>query len=168
MELTYENYADVYSFPFRVYPRSKTERELFFETLEKNMKAQEEKQGEEDYALPTEINGLPVKWQKKSEQVVFPFLLLGIIAAVLVVAAEKSRERKAYKDREQKLLFDYPEMVSKLSLLLEAGMNITLAWGRIAQTYENQRKQKVIEEKPAYEEMLVTYREISDASFRYT
>ena len=57
---------------------------------------------------------------------------------------------------------DYPEMVNKLSLLLGAGMTVSAAWERIIGLYERQRTDGVLGERPTYEEMKVTYREIKE------
>ena len=40
------------------------------------------------------------------------------------------------------MALDYPQMVSKLTLYLGAGMTVRKAWYRIADDYENQKEEK--------------------------
>lgn len=60
------------------------------------------------------------------------------------------------------MLSDYPEIVSKLSLLLGAGMSITYAWEKIAYGYQKQRELQGKRERWAYEEMLAALHEIQE------
>lgn len=55
---------------------------------------------------------------------------------------------------------EYPDMVSKLSILLSAGMTLQRAWKKIAISYEEKRKNNRGKPMPAYEEMLVVCREL--------
>ena len=57
------------------------------------------------------------------------------------------------------MMMDYPEIISKFSLMLSAGMTIYMAWERIVEDYL-QKKQKGGQERYAYEEMLITLREM--------
>ena len=75
----------------------------------------------------------------------------------------EKEEKKRRKDRREKqMLMDYSGIVSKFSLLLGAGMNISLSWEKIALTYQRKRENGEIEERYAYEEMLNTLYEIRD------
>lgn len=56
------------------------------------------------------------------------------------------------------MALDYPQMVSKLTLYLGAGMTIRKAWYQIAEDYEYQREEKG--EREVYEEMIYTMHEI--------
>jgi len=84
------------------------------------------------------------------------------MAAVLVEASGKQKETERKKERNRMLMCDYPEMVNKLSLLLGAGMTVSSAWERIIKLYEKQKTDGVLKERPTYEEMIFTYREIGE------
>lgn len=60
------------------------------------------------------------------------------------------------------MLMDYSEIVGKFSLLLGAGMNISLVWEKIALTYQAKRERGELQKRYAYEEMLYTLYEIRD------
>ena len=64
------------------------------------------------------------------------------------------------KRRKEKLQSEYPELVSKLTILLGAGMTLFGAWNKIATNYGNKRKNNTIPVHPLYEEMLITCHEI--------
>lgn len=76
----------------------------------------------------------------KSERMPLKLLLLGMIAAGCVPLVEKSRKQEEEKRRKEKLQSEYPELVSKLTILLGAGMTLFSAWNKIATSYSNKRK----------------------------
>ena len=79
-----------------------------------------------------------------------------IFAAVAAVFWGKDKDLdKQIKERDEQLAADYPEMVSKLSLYIGAGMSTRLAWRKIAEEY----RQKGIK-RYVYEEMLFSCREM--------
>lgn len=57
---------------------------------------------------------------------------------------------------------DYAEVVSKLLILLGAGMSLKQAWNRISAQYSDKRQKKQIKERYIYEEMIITNHEILD------
>ena len=99
-------------------------------------------------------------WKEKSERMPLKLLFLGIIAAGCVPLVEKSRKQEEEKRRKEKLQSEYPELVSKLTILLGAGMTLFSAWNKIATNYSNKRKNNTIPIHPLYEEMLITCHEI--------
>lgn len=76
----------------------------------------------------------------KSERMPLKLLFLGIIAAGCVPLVEKSRKQEEEKRQKEKLQSEYPELVSKLTILLGAGMTLFSAWNKIATNYSNKRK----------------------------
>lgn len=88
-----------------------------------------------------------------------PFL--GILMAALFVLREDSERKEREKKREQLLLLDYAEMVSKLQVLVGAGMTVRNAWGRMVHDYENTDFRK---ERPVYEEMRQTYYQMENGT----
>ena len=65
-------------------------------------------------------------------------------------------------ERNIQLQLQYPEIVSKMAILMGAGMTVEQAWNRITARYSDERQKRQKQYMPAYEEMLVTEREISD------
>lgn len=57
---------------------------------------------------------------------------------------------------------DYSDIVSKMAILVGAGMSVRQAWDTISARYLGDRKKNIVKEKPAYEEMLATSYELQD------
>lgn len=85
------------------------------------------------------------------------FVLVAITA--LLFARKKSAMDKALKLREKQMRMDYPQIVSKLTMLFSAGLTIREAWGKVVTAYITQREDGYPMHY-AYEEMLMTYREL--------
>ena len=88
-----------------------------------------------------------------------PFL--GVLMAALLMMQEESKQRELAKKREQQLLLDYAEVVSKLQVLVGAGMTVRNAWGRMVQDYEAVTGKQ---SRPAYEEMRQTYYQMENGT----
>ena len=160
--MDYNGYEEIYEFPFCVYPRELTEKERVYHAIDDYFTAESEKTGKTELTLPDEAAGKTLYWKNQKKHTGFLFIALGVIAAVLIEASARQKEAEKRKERQKLLMCDYPELVNKLSLLLGAGMTVSLAWERIIGLYEKQRKDGVVKERPTYEEMKITFREIKD------
>lgn len=161
--LTCQETTQVYEFYFKVWKRKLSETEKMWESLSEALeKKNQGKETESYYSLPEEVDGHTVIWQEKKSQAAVNFAFLGIVAAAALVFKEKEEEKKKQEIWEKEMLLAYPEMVSKLTLLLGAGMSMTLAWEKIVLTYQKQLKQGLIKKQAVYQEMLVTYYEMQD------
>ena len=61
------------------------------------------------------------------------------------------------RERYSQMLLDYPNLITRLSLLIEAGMTVRRALGKIALDYKRKRGRDV---RYAYEELLKSYYEM--------
>lgn len=66
--------------------------------------------------------------------------------------------RKARENRKRQLILDYPDVVFKLGMLLNAGMTIENAFTRIAEEYQQTKTEGKV--RWAYEEMVVACNEM--------
>lgn len=147
-------------FCFQVFPDILTEEEKVLAFVEESLLAQEQKAGEEAFTLPEKMGKQELIWQAAKTYLPLKIGLLGIFIAGMIPYIEKSREREMQKKREQELAMEYPDVVSKLSILLSAGMTLQRAWEKIAFSYEEKRKRNEIRRMPAYEEMLMVCHEL--------
>lgn len=108
------------------------------------------------------MDGVALRWEEETEKPLVIFLFLGIFAAVVILWSGKKEQQDAKKRWEEELVKDYPEMVSRLGLLLEAGMSLRQAWKKLTDTYESKRKEQRLPKRAGYEEMLLTRRELED------
>lgn len=119
----------------------------------------EEKQEPDKYYLPSQVNGKHIQWAYPADHSGMILMSLAILAGILLILMKERRREQALEKRKEQMLRDYPNLVTKLSLLVRAGMTMRRAFGKTALDY---RKNKRDDEEPryAYEEMLVTYYEM--------
>ena len=161
-ELACQGRSCLYSFFVQAVPRQKSPQEGFADQIRSQIMAENEKEGEDSLSLPQKVGGKEVHWEQKTENRSIKILFLGIAGAIGILVSEKEEKKRREAERQRQMLLDYPEIVSKLSLLLGAGMNISLAWEKIALTYRKKRDSQEIEARYAYEEMLGTLYEIQE------
>lgn len=133
-----------------ILPYPYSERELFLADLEQALSQADEETALQKYRnLPTQLNGVALKWSEKKQNYVGLFAVLGVLLVVLVYCRAGSLLQQKKKEREEQLLLDYPALLSKLMLLLGAGLTVRGAWERIAEDYRKSGKKRY-----AYDEML--------------
>ena len=83
---------------------------------------------------------------------------MALMTGFLLLAKEKQDLLKEQQKRKEQMIRDYPEIISKLTLFLGAGMTVKRAWKKIITDYET--KGKARGERYIYEEMIRTAREM--------
>ncbi len=162
--LTCGDSQSIYRFPIRVYPKKLSRSELFAETLMQVINRDGERRGTQYLTLPEKIMEMPVTFSVPNNFMPEKIVLFGVIVALLLPAAEQNRQREKKKKREKELLLEYPDIVSKLALLLGAGMSLSGAWERIVSSYAKGKMKGHREILPAYEEMCLTVHEIQSGA----
>lgn len=120
---------------------------------------------EESLELPDEIEGEEIKFSIYKEDNSLALLLLGFLAAFLVLPYGMQLKRRKREERNTQLILDYPDVTAKLALLLSSGLNVRASFERIATNYEKRKKKgsrrRRTERRYAYEEMIRTRNEIA-------
>lgn len=160
VELGCDSQTLEYQFFFQICPKIYSEKEKINNKLKQELIKKNEKANDSTLVLPESIDDQTIIWKEKSERMPLKLLFLGMIAAGCVPLVEKSRKQEEEKRRKEKLQSEYPELLSKLTILLGAGMTLFSAWNKIATNYSNKRKNNMIPIHPLYEEMLITCHEI--------
>lgn len=149
------------TFPVRVFPPQPegTERQKQ-ELLQRIREADKKSASEERLVLPAELEGKQIVW-KEAGGSSWWLLLPALWAAVYTAAWMREREKiqKKASQRREQLSDSYAELVSKLLLLLEAGMSLRNAVTRISGIYAEQRKGGG-KKNYAYEELTAVCREM--------
>lgn len=129
------------------------------------MKALEEENqksaNQEEMILPQAVGDLKLQWMEPVSYVGFQICFVGIIGGILLLAAQKIDERKKEEEKKTEFVKDYPDIVSALVLYMGAGMSIQGAFSRIGENYKR-KKASTNSRKPAYENILVLNRGLSD------
>lgn len=142
-----------------VYPRTLTGRDAIIETLRQKLRERDEETREEvKLILPGSIADRELRFYYAMDMRGIVLMVMVVLIFVLLYALEKQNEEKKFSDRRSQMVLDYPEIVSKLTLLLGAGMTVRKAWRRIVEDYSNKKARG--KERFAYEEMMYTSREM--------
>ena len=149
-------------FYFRVFPAERTEEEELLWQIGRELKRQGARAGETYLTLPQKIEGKTLAWQTQKSHMPEKIFLFGVALAVFVPLLEHSRKREKEKKRERLLALEYPEIISKLALLLGAGMTLKAALRKLAEAYEQHKGKQGTGYRPAYEEILTACREIEN------
>ena len=149
---TYEEFRAEYLLYIQICPKQRTEAELKEQKiLEALKKAEEESREEGTLFLPSESDGAQLRWRGKRDMS-WLTIFLGTACVVAVVYFLKDEDlKKEIKKREAQMVLTYPELVSKLSIYLGAGMTLKSSWEKICADYERDKEEKG--RNAAYEEM---------------
>ena len=134
-----------YQFYIKVFPEKKSSNLQGY--IQKHV--DENSVTEKEVELPKKIGGKVYKYFiKNANYAVWIFPLALTIAIVLFVLKDKDLDKEV-KERQNQMLRDYPNIVSKLLIYFGAGLSIKSAFERIVYEYNKQKK----DIRFAYEEM---------------
>lgn len=130
------------------------------ENLRKTInKREEETRQNKRLVLPQYVDGEKVVWKYPKDSKSAGIFLLGIIFALCIYVEDKQKKKNKKKTRDQLMLLDYPDIISQLTLFINAGMATGNAWRKIVQIYQSKKEETGI--RPAYEEMTYTVNEMN-------
>lgn len=103
--------------------------------------------------LPDEVDGHSLSYKNSLPRTwLYVLLVAGLASVVLYTGRDRDLKAEVAK-REREMLLDYPEIVSKLTLLLGAGLTLRAAFEKVASDYKNREWGR---RSYALEEMLIT------------
>jgi len=136
--------------PVTVFPPEKTLGESFQTFLEQFVETDAESR---TVALPDSFEGQTLHYRSASGGGNGGLIFLGIAAALCLFLKEKSDEKEKRKIWEERMILDYPELLSSFVVLMGAGYPVRQAWKK--QAVDGTRK-KQPELHPVYREMQTT------------
>ncbi|MDD2968555.1 MAG: hypothetical protein PHT21_03205 [Lachnospiraceae bacterium] len=154
-EIEYDEWKKEELFQCILFPGKKQEVSLN-QMIEEQLKNIIEKTKEDEYLrLPEQIEGIQITWSEKSSGDTF-LVLAGIIITIIIInlALEYELKEKISK-REEQMMLDYPELVSKICLFLGAGLTVRSVFQKLGNEYLKKRADGM-PIKYAYEEIAVT------------
>ncbi len=153
-------YAD-YEIPVLVFPRHKDTVGKIRDIVQKKiLKYDALTLSSDKLILPERIGDSIISYRNADSPA---FVLILVMAAVCAIGVWCGRDRdlnKLISIREKEMLTDYPDIVSRLNLFFFSGMTIKGAFERIASDYEKRLQEGRTVRRYAFEEMLVTLREM--------
>lgn len=158
--VSYRDFAEIYSFPLMIYPMELSREEQIRRDLQQRLDEVVSRSPEEtEILLPEEVDGIKVIWSEQKKQNALILLLLVICCSVAVFWGQSNDLDKKIRERSEQMLLDYPEVVSKMTLFIGAGMTVRGAWKKIVTDYRL-RREKGQAARYIYEEMLFTLYEM--------
>lgn len=157
--LSYKEEKAQHTFYASVFPPERSAVEQQIQRLKEEMKKLDEKTREEErMLLPAEVDGKKVIWSYVTEFRAMGILVLGVAVSLGIYLLEKQKEKEKREERIQQMEQEYPEMISRFTLFMGAGMPARKAWYKLAEGYVNREKKQ--EKHALYEEMVYTMHEI--------
>lgn len=158
-EFSMEGKSEIYAMPITVTAKEPDEKEKLINEILESIDEENNIYAKE-VVLPEEADGKKLTFKKIEEHNAGIFLVLGIAAVIVIAFGYEKTLDKKLKQRKEQMLLDFTEIVSKLSLLYEAGLSILKAWERIVEEYEAD----CTEEHFAYREMAMTLKKIKSGA----
>jgi hypothetical protein len=106
-----------------------------------------------DQILPSTVDGHSISYKNSLPHHWFYILIISLLSAALIYAGKDKDLSREVEKREREMLIDYPEIVSKLTLLIGAGMTVRAAFEKVALDH---KKRNGSRRSFAGEEMLIT------------
>ena len=157
--LTYGEQEAVYVTHVMVYPETKTGKEKWIDAIWQSVsKAEKGTRQKETFSLPETVLGKQVVWKKKKDTTGYAVLGMGLLMGVILIWKCRQDEAELMQRRREQMLRDYPDILSKFTLLLSTGMTVKNVWLKIVQGYEESKA--LFGERCAYEEMRRTCHEM--------
>lgn len=113
----------------------------------------EEREDPDYYYLPEEWEGKKLTWEYPVDHTGSLIAALSLFLAGVVLVKKSREEEEARIKKYEELLLDYPGLVMKFTLLIQAGMTVRKAFQKIGMDY---KKKKYRKKRTAYEEILIT------------
>lgn len=158
-ELRYKEYTADYTWEVTVAAPVRSETEQWIYKVQKSI---DRVNAEEPYnstvQLPERIDGIEVEYEEKTEDYSAVIFALGILFCFVIYFGMDKDLRDKNQERNNQMILDYSEIVSKLTLLLHAGMTVSGAWEKIVWDYEQGKCSN--KKRYAYEEMRVACNEM--------
>ncbi len=155
-EISFGGYKKAYVFCATVMPEILTEEERLVQEIRRRVQLREEADdGAKSFFLPEEIGGAAVEYRVPRQDQSYLLCVLVVVMAVLCTFLPDQKVIQQKKEKEEELAIAYPEIVSKLCLLIGSGLTVRGAWERIIKDYREDQSFNY-----AYEEMLLTYYEL--------
>lgn len=162
VQLSCEKQKEMYIFPFWLYPKELSKEEELIKMIDAKIQKQAQAEGGTEIELPEKINGKRLYWEKEGDSYFLKFLIFAGVVGVGLILTEKEKEKKERDKQRQEMLLDYPEIVSKILILSQAGMSLKMVWDKISLSYEWKKSNMKGKERLVYEEILRTNRAMKD------
>jgi tight adherence protein C len=156
--LFYKELEEFQEILINVLPMKKTKTEQIISKVQERVESlNTDTKDKELFVLPDELDGNKIIWKEKNSNISKSILFLLGVLSILLYAAKDFKINEDLMKRNHQLFLDYPEIVSKLTLLIGAGMTIKGAFYKMEEDF---KRISMRGERYAYLELSITLREI--------
>lgn len=138
--LRYEQYKEKLKFNITILPAKKTKEESIWkkwrEMLDKSI---EETKSLKYLRLPDKVNGFSVGYHIDKYDKLWQVTGIMAVMFIIVPFTAECISKNRLSEREKQLKLEYPEMIEKFILLINAGLPVKSAWIRIAETESDKK-----------------------------
>ena len=134
--LSIEEEEVVKEIKLKVYPRPMNDIEKLQQEVRDAVQETND-ETEETVHLPENVGGKKAVWSQSQGNTGMILPLFGFLIAALYAYSKVRAGEKEAEKRDEEMLIDYPNIVSKLVLLLTAGMSLRKAFARIRTDYRD-------------------------------
>ena len=114
----------------------------------------------EKVKLPEKVNGTRVIFRSEQSSTGVLICLFGTFLGLLILPLYREKEKEKDKKKKVQMQADYPDIVSRILLFLQAGLTVRSAVEKIAKDYINTCKRYGYKRRTAYEELVEIYGEM--------
>ena len=160
VKLSYSMYEQYYTLDVRLMPPKK-DAQYYLTLLTKQLKDDNENtKTDTAVMLPDTVAGKKLTYKIVHTKPIrmIPVLLLFLPFALYEIGRQKQKE--AYQNRNHQLVYDYPNFVFELGLMIQCGLTVRMAWNRLIAEYEATQSKCGGPKRYLFEEMLVTRNQI--------
>ncbi len=157
--ITLEEEMKIWQKEVRVYPPRRTEKEALQEEIQVRAEKLSEENSKKMY-LPETYQGEAVHYRRTAGNTGYLVCVLSVLLGFGIFPLKKERERQKEELRKKEMQRDYPDVLDKLVLFLQAGFSIRKAMEKLAIDYQRNRQKYHMKERDAYEEIVKTCREM--------
>lgn len=161
--LEYDSFQYIYEIDVKVVSNKLPASEQFWQEAQRELEQALDEYSEKEYIeLPETVSGKQMKYVIEQENASPAMtVIFGLIGIAAVLGGNYHQRKRDLEQRRRQLQFDYSEMISKLTLLIGAGMTVCGAWNKIVQDYQRQKNAvKGKNVRYVYEEMSDSLNEI--------
>lgn len=158
--LTYGEARLIREIPVRIMPAVRDAQYYREWLLAELQRRNEEFREEKEILLPKTAGETALEYHTEPDRTPLYLLLLGVVLAVCLSLRYGQQIESDYRKRNRMLQKEYGSIVSQLAILLQCGLPVRNCWQRMIQAYEREKTSKRGEISFAYEEMLLTHRQI--------
>lgn len=150
IRLGYGDIKQEYQIQVSVLPSDKSDISSLVKSFKRYIEKEDEGTKTKEYmSLPSTWENRELRYIQEKNYNALYILLFSIILAVLLFLNEKHKKKMENLRVERQSLLEYPEIVSKFIIFIEAGLSIRNVWEKIVIDYEKGKTKNIY----VYEEM---------------